>query len=204
MHNVCLGTDHTRRKRRLWRLKLVLSRGWCVSMGERIGMEKIDVVWILPPLRVDPEHERERVPTEADYCRGRDKRDWGQIFSLRDMQQFCQERGHASFGEWTEEIAQQAASPILYGNKMDRIGDKFTSKQGQYLAFIYNYTVMYGRAPSETDLQRFFRTTPPTIHQMILKLEEKGLISRVPGQARSIKLLIDPNEIPRLVPPKRK
>jgi repressor LexA len=33
---------------------------------------------------------------------------------------------------------------------------------------------------------------------MILKLEEKGFISRVPGQARSIKLLVDPDEIPRL------
>jgi len=54
--------------------------------------------------------------------------------------------------------------------------DKFTEKQGQYLAFIYNYTVMHGRSPAEADLQRFFRTAPPTIHQMILKLEEKGLI----------------------------
>ncbi len=33
---------------------------------------------------------------------------------------------------------------------------------------------------------------------MILKLEEKGFISRAPGQARSIQLLIEPDEIPRL------
>ncbi len=51
--------------------------------------------------------------------------------------------------------------------------DRFTDKQGQYLAFIYNYVVMHGRAPAEADLQRFFRTTPPTIHQMILKLADK-------------------------------
>ncbi len=76
--------------------------------------------------------------------------------------------------------------------------DRFTEKQGQYLAFIDSYLTMFGRAPAEADLQRFFGTTPPTIHQMILKLEEKGLISRVPRQARSIKLLIDPDEIPRL------
>ena len=86
---------------------------------------------------------------------------------------------------------------------MPRIADKFTAKQGQYLAFIYNYTVMYGKAPAEAELQQFFRTTPPTIHQMILKLEEKGLISRVPGQARSIKILVDPDEIPRLMQPER-
>ena len=79
--------------------------------------------------------------------------------------------------------------------------DRFTEKQGQYLAFIDSYMTMYGRAPSEAELQRFFRTTPPTIHQMILKLEEKGFLSRVPGQARSIHLLIDSDEIPRLKRP---
>jgi DNA-binding MarR family transcriptional regulator len=73
-----------------------------------------------------------------------------------------------------------------------------TEKQGQYLAFISIYITMHGRAPAEADLQRFFGTTPPTVHQMILKLEEKGLISRVSGQARSIKLLIDPADLPRL------
>jgi repressor LexA len=90
------------------------------------------------------------------------------------------------------------------GTKTNPMADRFTPKQGQYLAFIYNYTVMNGRAPAEADLERFFRRTYPTIHQMILKLEEKGLISRAPGQARSIKLLVDPGKIPRLSPPKTK
>ena len=75
---------------------------------------------------------------------------------------------------------------------------KFTEKQGQYLAFIYNYTRIHGQPPAERDLERFFKTTPPTIHQMILRLEEKGLISRVPGQSRSIRLLIPPEELPLL------
>jgi SOS-response transcriptional repressor LexA len=79
--------------------------------------------------------------------------------------------------------------------------NRFTEKQGQYLAFIESYMVMHGRAPAEAELQRFFGTTPPTIHQMILKLEEKGLISRIPGQPRSIKLLIDADQIPRLKRP---
>jgi len=75
---------------------------------------------------------------------------------------------------------------------------RFTVKQGQYLAFIYNYSKIHGRAPAEADLERYFRTTPPTIHQMILKLEEKGLISRVPGQPRSIRLLLQPEYLPVL------
>jgi repressor LexA len=74
----------------------------------------------------------------------------------------------------------------------------FTDKQGQYLAFIYNYTVIHGRAPAEADLERFLRVAPSTIHQMILKLKDKGFVSHKPGVARSIEILIDPDEIPRL------
>ena len=74
----------------------------------------------------------------------------------------------------------------------------YTEKQGQYLAFIYYYTKVNGRPPAETDMQRHFRTTPPTIHQMILTLERKGLISREPGKARSIKVLLTPAQLPYL------
>jgi len=75
---------------------------------------------------------------------------------------------------------------------------KWTEKQGQYLAFIYNYTKIHGRAPAEAEMERYFKVAPPTIHQMILKLEENGLISRVPGQARSITLLVPKEDIPLL------
>jgi Mn-dependent DtxR family transcriptional regulator len=51
----------------------------------------------------------------------------------------------------------------------------FTSKQGQYLAFIYAYTQMHGRAPAEAELQRHFRVTPPSVHQMVLTLERAGI-----------------------------
>jgi repressor LexA len=60
---------------------------------------------------------------------------------------------------------------------------------------------MFGRPPAEADLQRFFGTTPPTIHQMLRKLTARGLIRRTPGQARSIEVLVDSEEIPRLVRP---
>lgn len=75
---------------------------------------------------------------------------------------------------------------------------KITEKQGQYLAFIENYSMMHGCAPSELDIQLFFGVTPPTVHQMVLKLEEKGFISRIPRQARSIKILLDSGNIPKL------
>jgi DNA-binding MarR family transcriptional regulator len=77
-------------------------------------------------------------------------------------------------------------------------GPSFTPKQGQYLAFIYAYTRVLGRPPAEADLQRHFRVTPPSVHQMVLTLERAGLIRRQPGVARSIKLLVAPEDLPIL------
>ena len=77
-------------------------------------------------------------------------------------------------------------------------GASFTDKQGQYLAYIYAYTRVQGRPPAEADLQRYFRVSPPSVHQMILTLERNGLIQRTPGVARSIELLIAPELLPVL------
>lgn len=74
----------------------------------------------------------------------------------------------------------------------------FTWLQGQYLAFIAAYGKVMGVAPAEADMQRCFGVTPPTVHQMVLTLERRGLISRVPGQARSIQILLAPDRIPTL------
>ena len=75
----------------------------------------------------------------------------------------------------------------------------FTDKQGQYLAFIYYYSKIHGMSPSEAELQRYFQVSPPSVHQMILTLERRGLIERTPGQARSIHLLISREELPDLI-----
>jgi len=74
----------------------------------------------------------------------------------------------------------------------------YTEKQGQYLAFIFYYTKINGMPPAQIDLQRYFAVTPPTIHQMILQLEKKGLISRIPNAPRSLKLCIPEEQLPRL------
>ena len=74
----------------------------------------------------------------------------------------------------------------------------YTEKQGQYLAFIYNYTVIHGRPPSEVDMQRFFGVSPPTVHQMVLKLDGRGLITREPGKPRTIRVLVPPDQLPYL------
>jgi Mn-dependent DtxR family transcriptional regulator len=74
----------------------------------------------------------------------------------------------------------------------------FTTKQGQYLAYIYCYTKINGRPPAEADMQHYFKVSPPSVHQMVVKLESIGLIERNPGVGRSIRVLVDPNNIPRL------
>jgi hypothetical protein len=78
------------------------------------------------------------------------------------------------------------------------IAPSFTAKQGQYLAFIYNYTKIHGQPPAESDLERYFRVSPPAIHDMIKTLERNGLIERSPGQARSIRLRVQAENLPRL------
>ena len=73
-----------------------------------------------------------------------------------------------------------------------------TPTQGQYLAFIYAYTRVLRGPPAEADIQKYFDVTPPTVHQMLITLERKGLIRRTPGVARSIELLVAPDSLPVL------
>src|SRR4051794_22114186 len=73
-----------------------------------------------------------------------------------------------------------------------------TSRQGQYLAFIHHYTTLHGRAPAEAEMVQFFQVSPPSVHQMIVALERRDLITRVPGQARSIRLKFPPERLPAL------
>ena len=138
---------------------------------------------------------------------------------LKEWYAFEEAAGHAAVERWcadnhigfapdptahSEEVPVSAESiPIAdqaAGDGQVRAFPEFTEKQGQYLAFIDSYMTMFRQAPAESDLQEFFGAAPPTVHQMIIKLEEKGLISRVPRQARSIRLLVDPDELPRLEP----
>jgi len=78
---------------------------------------------------------------------------------------------------------------------------RFTALQGQYLAFIRTYTLIHRQPPAEADMQRFFRVTPPAVHSVVLTLATHGLVERVPGRARSIRVLVAPEELPALEEP---
>lgn len=96
--------------------------------------------------------------------------------------------------------ATSSGSPATSRSTVDRgqAVAKFTHRQGQFLAFIYLYTKLHRRSPAELDMVRYFGLTPPSVHSMVVKLHELGLITRQPGQARSIRVAISKEEIPEL------
>ncbi len=68
-----------------------------------------------------------------------------------------------------------------------------TSRQRALLGFIAAYTEMLGQPPSEADMQKYLKVSPPSVHQMILRLEKQGLITREPGRPRSIRVMHAPD-----------
>ena len=79
------------------------------------------------------------------------------------------------------------------------MNDAPTERQGQFLAYIHHYSLVNGGAPAEADMQRFFQLTPPSVHSMVLTLERRGFIRRVPGKARSITVIVPPESLPALI-----
>ena len=84
----------------------------------------------------------------------------------------------------------------LYVHTAEPVAPRYTYVQGQYLAFIHYYTKIHGRPPAEADMQRFFKTSPPTVHQMVVTLERRSLISRTPGQPRTVRVLLSRADLP--------
>jgi len=80
-----------------------------------------------------------------------------------------------------------------------------TRQQGQFLAFIGEYMMWNedGVALSHANFQRFFNLTPPSVNSMLIRLEQRGFIRRIPGKARAIELTINPDWIPPLDRPFR-
>lgn len=105
-------------------------------------------------------------------------------------------RDEAAAGAEGEHAAEDASAPPGKPRR-NPVGAPFTSKQGQYLAFIHRYISKYGCAPAESDIQRHFLVSAPTVNQMMQRLERLGLIARIPGQARSTRLLVPPELLPR-------
>ena len=96
--------------------------------------------------------------------------------------------GDPEFNEWE-------TTQIVVG---EQVKASYTDLQGQYLAFIHAYTKLHRQPPAEGEMERHFKVSPSAIHDMILLLEQKKLISRVPGVPRSIRVLLPPGQLPPL------
>jgi len=66
----------------------------------------------------------------------------------------------------------------------------FTARQGEYLTFIHRYTQKFGVAPSFEEIGTHFGTTPPSVNNMIKTLCARGLLSRLAGVARALRVLV--------------
>jgi len=75
---------------------------------------------------------------------------------------------------------------------------RFTAKQGQYLAFLDLYRKLHRYSPSESEIAEYFRVSGPSVHQMLVKLDEKGLITRESGVPRSVRVTLPRDDIPQL------
>ena len=79
----------------------------------------------------------------------------------------------------------------------------FTARQGQYLAFIDAYTRIHGRPPAETDMQRYFQLSPPSVHQMVLTLERLGHIAASQASRAASRCSSPPKTCPFSITPNR-
>lgn len=72
-----------------------------------------------------------------------------------------------------------------------------TPTQARYLAFIQKYTDQHGIAPSEMEMAQVMCVMPPSVNQMMKSLEKLGFIARSPGVARSIRILLPDDLVPK-------
>jgi LexA DNA binding domain len=66
-----------------------------------------------------------------------------------------------------------------------------TTRQHEYLTFIGKYLSRFRRAPAESDIERHFLVSGPSVNQMMQTLEKSGFITRQRGVPRSAKLRPD-------------
>jgi LexA DNA binding domain len=73
-----------------------------------------------------------------------------------------------------------------------------TKRQAEYLAFLRAFTARWGIPPSFEEIGRHFGTTAPSVNSMVKMLEARGFLTRVPGQARTLRVLVpeEPSNAP--------
>ena len=68
-------------------------------------------------------------------------------------------------------------------------GPEPTRRQREYLEFIARYRFRFGVSPAESDIERHFLVSAPSVNQMVQTLERRGFITRTRGIPRSISIV---------------
>src|SRR3972149_5238573 len=68
-------------------------------------------------------------------------------------------------------------------------GPQPTRRQREYLAFITRYIARFGVSPAESDIQRHFLLSAPSVTHMVQTLERRGFITRQRGVPRSFRVV---------------
>ena len=68
-------------------------------------------------------------------------------------------------------------------------GSRPTRRQREYLEFITKYILRFAVSPAESDIQRHFLVSAPSVNQMVQTLERRGFITRQRGVPRSIRVV---------------
>lgn len=66
-----------------------------------------------------------------------------------------------------------------------------TRRQHEYLVFIGKYVARYGLPPAESEIERHFMVSAPSVNNMMQTLEKRGFITRQKGVGRSTKFRPD-------------
>lgn len=93
-------------------------------------------------------------------------------------------------------VVEHRGAHLTDHERKDDVAAMFTVRQGEYLSFIHSYTTKVGVSPSFEDIARHFGTAPPNVNGMIKTLEKRGLLSRIPGAARSLRVLVPAEVLP--------
>jgi len=76
------------------------------------------------------------------------------------------------------------------GERTCPVGTWPTTRQREYLEFITKYIGRFGRSPAESDIQRHFLISAPSVNHMVQGLERRGFIERQSGMPRSIRVVV--------------
>jgi DNA-binding MarR family transcriptional regulator len=134
--------------------------------------------------RYDPSHGTGLTPASAPL--------------VQDIADFWMEEFHLNAEAITAPAKTRKPKEKKSSAKPGKQKARFTHRQGQFLAFIHLYRKLHRQGPAELDMVRYFRVTPPSVHDMVVRLEQLGLVTREPGVSRSVRVAIPEKQIPPL------